>query len=592
MGINRKDIHLLEKTKNKISPVKSFAKGFGESERNIRYRIENLNFYLKKYLNKEISIKNGSIENFISDSELDKFISNLTIDEYILSQEEREKYILVNYLFTQDTTLKDIQSFCDVSRTTVKKDLKSLNTFLSTYSLSFLLDKNQLIITGNEKKLRHLKLLILIEYAELKENKIKLKKYQYFFNKKESNLIQEYFNTFFLEKIITTINEIEKNLKISFSSKFRNLMIFYLTTTLERVNHGYLITKKNNGEFLRKLEEYSLIKKSLSQLIDPKLEFEFLHLTEYFLSGFYNESFSENILIVEGFISKLLEELENTLGIQLLNNRKLGQKLLEYLVPAVYRIKNNFTLNSSVTWENLNFKNISIITKAISNNVKYLDEPLREEEIYHLTKIISNFTQNINSEKIPLKELISIIQKYSKDCNINKLSQALINKFEKTILDDRSKDSDFGILHYLKAENIKILDQKIKLIEAVNVGLNSLYEEKYIKSINSYEISEFIQKFGRYMFIEKRVLFFYEKNKENCINSSLSMIISQEGIEVNNAENGNVLFVLFTKNKIEHLKIISELIYLLENKSFMAELLKIKNPTDVLNIISGYLSLK
>lgn len=75
-----------------------------------------------------------------------------------------------------------------------------------------------------------------------------------------------------------------------------------------------------------------------------------------FLSGFYNDTFSENILILERFISKVLENLDMEMKTNLLKERELIDKLLKYLLPAIYRIKNNFYLNKSLDFNEINIE--------------------------------------------------------------------------------------------------------------------------------------------------------------------------------------------------------------------------------------------
>ena len=59
-----------------------------------------------------------------------------------------------------------------VSRTTIKKDLKDLEKYLAEFELSFYRDENGMYITGKEKKLRHLKLLKMLDYIEIKNKNI------------------------------------------------------------------------------------------------------------------------------------------------------------------------------------------------------------------------------------------------------------------------------------------------------------------------------------------------------------------------------------------------------------------------------------
>ena len=94
MSLNRRDIKLLEKINNNIFPISSLAEKYSVSERNIRYSIDNINFYLRKMELPEIVIKKGNLEFSINDKELDSFIEALNMNIYVFSQEERKDYIM------------------------------------------------------------------------------------------------------------------------------------------------------------------------------------------------------------------------------------------------------------------------------------------------------------------------------------------------------------------------------------------------------------------------------------------------------------------------------------------------------------------
>lgn len=99
MALNKKDILLLEEINNNPCSIKYFADKYHVSERNIRYSVDNINFYLKKENIKDIEIKLGNLEFHTEKIILDKFIENLNMNTYAFSSEERESYILTEYLF-------------------------------------------------------------------------------------------------------------------------------------------------------------------------------------------------------------------------------------------------------------------------------------------------------------------------------------------------------------------------------------------------------------------------------------------------------------------------------------------------------------
>ena len=68
-----------------------------------------------------------------------------------------------------------------------------------------------------------------------------------------------------------------------------------------------------NSEFLKNLTDYKVIKNILKEIIPEDLEFEFLHLTEYFISGYYSDDFSENISLCEDYavLTYIVPKLKN-----------------------------------------------------------------------------------------------------------------------------------------------------------------------------------------------------------------------------------------------------------------------------------------
>ena len=366
MSLNRKDIKLLEKINNNIFPISSLAEKYNVSERNIRYSVENINFYLKKMKLPEIMIKKGNLEFSIADIELEKFVEVLDMSMYVFSQEEREEYILINYLFRDNVKISEMEADLKVSRTTIKKDIKDLENYLAEFELYFYRDENKMDIAGKEKKLRHLKLLKMLNHIEIKNREIVFIRKKYISEKEEQKIIAEYVKGYDIRKIADVIDEIEDKLEAHFTDEFKNVIGIYLIATFERIKNGHIITQKNNSDFLRKLEEYKKIKEVLEKVIDKNHEYEMLHLTEYFLSGYYNDTFSENILILERFISRVLENMDIEIGTHLLKERELIDKLMKYLLPAIYRIKNNFYLNKTLDFSGINieiFTKVNIILK-------------------------------------------------------------------------------------------------------------------------------------------------------------------------------------------------------------------------------------
>lgn len=589
MSLNRKDIKLLEKINNNIFPISSLAEKYNVSERNIRYSVENINFYLKKMKLPEVMIKKGNLEFSITDIELEKFVEALDMSMYVFSQEEREEYILINYLFRDNVKISEMEADLKVSRTTIKKDIKDLENYLAEFELYFHRDENKMDIAGKEKKLRHLKLLKMLDHIEIKNREITFIKKKYLSEKEEQKVIAKYVKGYDVKKIADVIDEIEEKLEAHFTNEFKNIIAIYFIVTFERIKNGHIITQKNNSDFLRKLEEYKKIKEVLEKVIDKNKEYEMLHLTEYFLSGFYNDTFSENILILERFISKVLENLDMEMKTNLLKERELIDKLLKYLLPAIYRIKNNFYLNKSLDFNEINIEIFNKVKEIAEKNQHHLKEPLRDEEIFYVSKYIEEYLEQKKNKKISLKELLKLVQQNARDVDDDLLAEDIKEKFGMFIDDDREEETDYGLIRLLGRNRIYVSHERITFSEALETGLNILLKEKCIKEKSIYNLKDMVEKFGRYLFIDKRILFCYDKEKENCLKPGITLIVSKQGIKVDEEEDADILFLLAARNKIEHLKVISELIRLIEKKKLLNEIIGLEKSDDIRNKIKKLL---
>lgn len=434
MSLNRKELSILEELSKKGGvSLTYFAEEHEVSERNIRYSIENLNYYLLKASLPEIKIKKGEVYWNIPQENLKNFIESVDVENYIFSKEERESYILVSYLFSEKTKITDIERYLKISRPTIKKDLISLNDYLKEFELEFVREESKIIIVGKEKKLRHLKLLKLLEYLDIKDGKVEYLEKVYITEKEELEIIKRYLASYDISKFYNVILQIEKELKVNFDIKFKKLMCIYLIPTMERIDKNFIIKKKDNSEFLSQLTDYKVIKNILKSIIPEELEFEFLHLTEYFISGYYSHDFSENISLVESFIAEFCIKIKKELEFEFFNSQDFREDILKYLLPAVYRIKNNFFLLRKEEKPIYN-KDIYIIVKSIVLDCNHiLKEPFREDEIYFLTNTIEKYIEMEKKKKISFKKLLDIIKRCSIDLDEKKLEEEVRKVFKDRI---------------------------------------------------------------------------------------------------------------------------------------------------------------
>ncbi len=233
----------------------------------------------------------------------------------------------------------------------------------------------------------------------------------------------------------------------------------------------------------------------------------------------------------------------------LLKERELIDKLLKYLLPAIYRIKNNFYLNKFLDFNEINIEIFNKVKEIAEKNQHHLKEPLRDEEIFYVSKYIEEYLEQKKNKKISLKELLKLIQQNARDVDDDLLAEDIKEKFGMFIDDDREEETDYGLIRLLGRNRIYVSHERITFSEALETGLNILLKEKCIKEKSIYNLKDMVEKFGRYLFIDKRILFCYDKEKENCLKPGITLIVSKQGIKVDEEEDADILFLLLPETK-------------------------------------------
>ncbi|MGL5622986.1 helix-turn-helix domain-containing protein, partial [Cetobacterium sp.] len=302
-----------------------------------------------------------------------------------------------------------------ITRATLKKDIDVLNESLKRYSLKLESEKNRFSIVGNEKKLRHLKSIKFLEYFNVEITPLDI---DYIFQNVDRDLLSE------LKEVILNIG---KKFSVEFKEDFVKLMEIFLYVSFERVKEGHVIDRKVNYEFLVNTTHYEIARDSLEKYLDKELSYELVHITEYFISGGVTENIEELKESIEKYLDGLILALEKTFNGSL-NYGELSSKLMGYLIPAIYRLKNNFSIKESGERDE-----IFTLVERYSKDESYLPEKLTENEVFHIAKEIKTYMENEKNRVISLKTLLEIVDRNSEILNREKLIEDLMTHYGKLI---------------------------------------------------------------------------------------------------------------------------------------------------------------
>ena len=340
MIISSRTIKILEYVSRKgETTIRDIGENLLLSERIVRYEIDNINFIVSDKKTASYIINKRGRLHMNNTPKMLGIIEDLKEVEKV-SKHEREDYIFIKLLFEGKINLRRLTEELDVSRTTVKKDLASLEMKKTGIEIV----NNSLCFPVNDEFEKR-KLLIdtldeyIDEYLNGIGNNIVIDVLKKMFSKEEQLLI---------EKFLKNISE--HNLK---ANKLYKTFYMYLIITIQRIRTNNLILKNENANFLKTTEEYQKINKEII-LLEKNFEILFtenekLQIAD-FLTGLFSYSYNTSIfdvwIKINIFIKEIIKNVGGKLKINLEDDVWLLEGLMNHIKPAIYRIRNNINLKS------------------------------------------------------------------------------------------------------------------------------------------------------------------------------------------------------------------------------------------------------
>ena len=377
------------------------AKNMGISERNLRYKIDDYNYYLKLLGLPEIEIRKREIvvKNTLEEI-VKKVAGNMSL--YSFTKDEREKIIITDIFFNNENiSLETLEEKLDISELTLKNDLKVLENYMKTFIIS--LDSKTLAYQAEEKNVRRLILDILLKNYNIKYlegGKIDIEKnYQYGFFICWDKM-DEYFKTENVNNAMKVLKNTLDEAKKTIGDENFKILLFYILITFKRFEEHPLKLIKNM-EFLTKSEEYAIVERKFSEYGLSKSEI--LNMTEYFLGSHsfgFDDSFYINWVQIELSMMRLIKEVAKSGYEELEKDMFLLENLINHMKPAIYRAKKGIRLPCEIYDE---FKEtyplvLNLVSKAW--NKIGIDIKISDDELAYIAMHFQLAMKRIKSKKL------------------------------------------------------------------------------------------------------------------------------------------------------------------------------------------------
>ena len=544
MSLNKKHFELLISLE-KLNSLSELAAFLNISERNIRYQIEELNFELKKEFQIVVNKQNINWQGI--HMPYDIIFNDIDKIYYSFSTTERTAlFILYSLIFKQEINISQYSKKMEVSKPTLKSDMKLLQEQLKNNKVYLLQNENlDYYFKYNDIDFCFFLVSFLNKYIIFKGNTFIPRKKSFFYSHFFKNL-----NPNELFKINNQIlDEIRENIYIS--DEALNLFILFICI----LNYYHPNLKyKNNINFFKLSSEFKIIDK-----IFPDLEPDYkLWLCDFLIGISYNTknpmSIFKNWLNIELETYKIILEYSNLKNISLTDDAQLYQEMLNHLKPLLYRTLKNITLGNSILREvKHDYSDSFEICKNIFINFeKNLNIKISEDEIAFVVLLFERAIQRIrknkavknlaiichfgisasNFLKMRLKELFKInnIQTFS----LQEYQNSNNNNFDLivTTIDLENKENDIPIVKV----NPILTKADIEALKQFTFDISMIEIDTFIDELK--EVCDNLKiKELKKLLIEKYSTFFYENpTVEN--NSFIEKSLFNEVEEITDIEEG------------------------------------------------------
>ena len=469
--------------------IKSLAKSLELAERTIRYELEKIDDYLLSRNMKPLERTFGGniffeeYENFTQQAE------NLP-SESMMDTHERRNYIFFKALFKEKINLTKLCEELDISRTTIKNDVKYLREELSKNNISLRAYQEGLILEGTENDIRREQLKFLKRYS----NSMFYDTSQ--IRTKTEKIIEEYIKSVDFKVIKSFIDNVQKKMNKVISDEAYNIIAVYLIITVLRIKKEKFLEEIGNQNFLADTEEFRCIS-SFKDILEKEFEIEFCHneilqITDYFLgSHTYNfeQSYYKNWIEIEILVKKFIAAFNKNIHTDLSKDRILFKEIINHIKPTLYRIKNRIKLENSIYAEVLNsYPNIFYLTKkAIKDIENYLEVEFSDDETAFLAIY---FKGAIDRNKFKEKDLKRVLVVCAHGYGTSKLLVQQLNEIY--TINVVQTIPRYMLEKTLEEERVDLIISTINIENKIDipvVKVNSVLTQEDIAVLDKYELS-------------------------------------------------------------------------------------------------------
>lgn len=491
-SLNIKILRYLVKSDNPQF-IKNIAKYFGISQRNLRYRLDQIDSWLKE--NKfSLIIRKPNYGIFIDRTELD-FIENSLQSyglpaEVVHSKDKRLLIIFYSLLLSskESTKISDLEKLLNVSRSTTNNDLKDLRLSLQYLNISIVSQNSKgLRIVGDEYNIRIFCIYLLSKvqtdrYIDVLSSFFEL--HEHVFN----YLDQDIFN------IKNIVDETEKSADTTYADYAKEYFIVYLFIMLKRVEKGenIYVNLKDQLPGSKEQEIGRIIQKKIESCFFTKIEeLEFLGIVRQLqMMTVINQKeniCNENFLELLGY--KLIYRMSDLDNFPYYKDLDLSNLLKDHIRPMIFRLRYQSKLENpllkKIKHEYLNLFNTTKI--ALNLLEEYFQKKISEDDIAYFTLYFASSREKLGTQLFKPKKVVLVC------ATGNAISRLLEYRLKKLFLIEiDAVIAQSNICTYLNTHECDLLISTVQFNDINNfIGTEIVYVEPILTKSDIDRLSQY-----------------------------------------------------------------------------------------------------
>ena len=425
--MKERQIDLLIKLINSIEPItyQQLATHFHVSKRTIRYDIENIdNFLIENgfcQLEKKPNLGVYLNEESNRDDLLSRIESKRNAHEYIISAYERRKKIALELLMSEDfVRIGDLERLVDVSRSTVKNDLKFVKNWLLDLDVAVESVANHGIrICGDENKIRFAIVQLLYDYFS--EDHVTGASSRVILRKEElirDEYIQQIVTKREVEFIAQTLRTAEDALDIVFTDTAFVIIIVYVIIAVHRMKHMNFIAYPKSGFVkIARTTEFTIASNVANRLnkffhIGITNE-EVASLTDYILQANYSTNnlvLDKNYVELQMMVQMMINEIAAITDSRIEEDQLLFDGLIKHLKPAIYRLENDMQYMNPLKDEIVErYRQLFFqVKQALFRVEDYVRKTCNDDEVAYFTLHFAAALDRLSSQVGEIKKILLV----------------------------------------------------------------------------------------------------------------------------------------------------------------------------------------